>query len=73
VFVSKLLTFTTFESFLQFSIHPYWVFKDAGMQRQPKIRLNAGYLDGRVEAFNAWDARGIKNYGAQAFITPKYR
>jgi hypothetical protein len=53
--------------------HPYWVFKDPAMQGQPKIRLNAGYLDGRVEAFNAWDARGVKNYGAQAFITPKYR
>ena len=52
--------------------HPYWVFKDPAMQRQPDIRLNAGYLDGRVEAFNARDAMGVKNYGAQAFITPKY-
>lgn len=53
--------------------HPYWVFKDPGMQDKPKVRLNAGYLDGRVETFNAWDALGVKNYGAQAFITPKYR
>jgi prepilin-type N-terminal cleavage/methylation domain-containing protein len=53
--------------------HPYWVFKDPGMQGKPRIRLNAGYLDGRVDTFNAWDALGVKNYGAQAFITPKYR
>jgi prepilin-type N-terminal cleavage/methylation domain-containing protein len=53
--------------------HPYWVYKDPGMQAKPKIRLNAGYLDGRVETFNAWDALGAKNYGAQAFLTPKYR
>ncbi len=52
--------------------HPYWIFKNPGMQEQPKIRLNAGYLDGRVETFNAWDALGVKNYSAQAFITPKY-
>ena len=53
--------------------HPYYVFNDPGMTRQPKIRLNAGYLDGRVESFSAWDAVGVKNYGAQAFLTPKYR
>jgi len=52
--------------------HPYWVFKDPGMQGRPQIKLNAGYLDGRVETFNAGDARGVKNYGAQAFLTPKY-
>ena len=50
---------------------PYYVFKNPDMQTQPKIRLNAGYLDGRVESFNAWDARGVKNYGAQAFIAVK--
>ncbi len=53
--------------------HPYWVYKDPGMQSKPRIRLNAGYLDGRVEAFNAWDAIGVKNYSAQAFLTPNYR
>lgn len=53
--------------------HPYWVFKDPGMQGKPQIRLNAGYLDGRVETFNARDAIGVKNYGAQAFLTPKFR
>jgi len=53
--------------------HPYWVYKDPGMQGKPKIRLNAGYLDGRVETFNALEALGVKNYGAQAFLTPKYR
>ncbi len=52
--------------------HPYWVFKDPGMQGKPQIRLNAGYLDGRVETFNARDAIGVKNYGAQAFLTPKF-
>jgi len=52
---------------------PYYVFKDPTMQLKPKIRLNAGYLDGRVESFNSWDAEGVKNYGAQAFISPKYR
>ena len=43
------------------------------MAEQLKIRLNAGYLDGRVESFNAWDARGVKNHQAQAFISPNYR
>lgn len=53
--------------------HPYWVFKDPGMQGKPQIKLNAGYLDGRVESFNAGDSLGVKNYGAQAFLTRKYR
>lgn len=53
--------------------HPYWIFKDPGMQGKPQIRLNAGYLDGRVETFNARDTIGVKNYGAQAFLTPKFR
>ena len=48
-------------------------FQKSYMQLKPKIRLNAGYLDGRVESFNSWDAEGVKNYGAQAFISPKYR
>ena len=37
------------------------------------IRLNAGYLDGRVETFSAWDARGVMNFGAQAYIAPNNR
>jgi type II secretory pathway pseudopilin PulG len=52
---------------------PYYVFTDPGMTRQPKIKLNAAYLDGRVESFSAWDARGVKNYNAQAYLAPKYR
>ena len=52
--------------------HPYYVYTDPGMQKQPKVRLNAGYLDGHVESFSAWDSMGVKNYGAQAFITPKH-
>ncbi len=52
---------------------PYYVFNDPGMSVQPKIRLNAGYLDGRVETFSAWDAKGVKNFGAQAFIAPEHR
>jgi len=52
---------------------PYYVYHDPAMEKQPKVKLNAGYLDGRVESFSAWDAKGVKNYGAQAFISPKYR
>ena len=52
---------------------PYYVFRDPSMADLPKIRLNAGYLDGRVESFNSWDARGVKNHNAQAFIAPKDR
>jgi prepilin-type N-terminal cleavage/methylation domain-containing protein len=51
--------------------YPYYTFSDPTMSKQPKIRLNAGYLDGRVESFNAWESRGVKNFGAQAFIAPK--
>ena len=46
---------------------------DPTMAERPQIKLNAGYLDGRVESFNAWDARGVKNYQAQAFLAPKAR
>jgi prepilin-type N-terminal cleavage/methylation domain-containing protein len=51
--------------------HPYYVLKDPAMAEPPRIKLNAGYLDGRVESFQASDARGVKNYQAQAFLTPK--
>ncbi len=53
--------------------YPYYTFSDPSMALRPKIRLNAGYLDGRVESFNASDAKGVKNFGAQAFIAPKNR
>ena len=49
---------------------PYYVFKDPGMSVQPKVRLNAGYLDGRVEAFHTGSARSVMNYNAQAYIAP---
>lgn len=52
---------------------PYYVFNDPTMSIRPKIRLNAGYLDGRVQKFSAWDARGVMNYNAQAYIAPDYR
>jgi prepilin-type N-terminal cleavage/methylation domain-containing protein len=52
---------------------PYYVFKDPSISVQPRIRLNAGYLDGRVEAFNAWDGRSVMNYNAQAYIAPSDR
>jgi len=54
-------------------VGPYYIYKDPTMAEQPKIRLNAGYLDGRVESFSAWDARGVKNFGAQAYIAPDNR
>ncbi len=54
-------------------VGPYYVFNDPTMTQQPKIRLNAGYLDGRVETFSAWDARGVMNYNAQAYIAPNDR
>jgi len=50
---------------------PYYVFKDPTMQERPAIRLNAGYLDGRVEAFRSEDAIGVLNYQAQAYLAPK--
>ena len=52
---------------------PYYAYNDATMTQQPKIRLNAGYLDGRVESFSAWEARGVMNYSAQAYIAPHDR
>lgn len=52
--------------------YPYYVFNDPTMQELPKIRLNAGYLDGRVESFNSWDARSVMNYNARAYIAPRY-
>ena len=52
---------------------PYYVYNDPTMAQQPKIRLNAGYLDGRVESFSAGDARGVMNYNAQAYIAPNDR
>ncbi len=51
--------------------HPYYVFKDPTMTERPQIKLNAGYLDGRVESFQARDAPNVKNYQAQAFLAPK--
>jgi prepilin-type N-terminal cleavage/methylation domain-containing protein len=51
--------------------HPYYVFKDPTMAERPRVKLNAGYLDGRVESFQAPDALGVKNYQAQAFLAPK--
>ena len=52
---------------------PYYVYNDSTMAQRPKIRLNAGYLDGRIERFSAWDARGVMNYNAQAYIAPDDR
>jgi len=52
---------------------PYYVYNDPTMAQQPKIRLNAGYLDGRVDSFSAWDARGVMNYNAQAYLAPNDR
>ncbi len=52
--------------------HPYYVYKDATMQNLPRLRLNAGYLDGRVESFQASEMMGVKNYNAQAYIAPKH-
>jgi hypothetical protein len=43
------------------------------MTRQPRIKLNTGHLDGRVESFSAWDAEGGKNSNAQAYIAPRDR
>jgi prepilin-type N-terminal cleavage/methylation domain-containing protein len=51
--------------------HPYYVLKDPTMTERPGIKLNAGYLDGRVESFHAADALAVKNYQAQAFLAPK--
>ena len=53
--------------------YPYYTFQDPSMTQRPKIKLNAGYMDGRVEAFRASEASGVKNFGAQAFIAPKIR
>ena len=53
--------------------YPYYTSNDPSMTQRPKIKLNAGYLDGRVESFRASDAVGVKNFGAQAFISPKHR
>jgi len=53
--------------------YPYYVLKDPTRSEWPMIRLNAAYLDGRVEGFNSPDAIGVKNYNAQAYLAPKFR
>jgi hypothetical protein len=56
-----------------FRAYPYYVLDDPTMSEWPMIRLNAGYLDGRVEGFNSPDAIAVKNYNAQAYLAPKFR
>ena len=52
---------------------PYYVHRDLGGQELPKIRFNAGYLDGRVESFMSWDALKVKNYNAEAYLAPIHK
>ena len=52
---------------------PYYVHKDEGGQELPKLRLNAGYLDGRVESFMSWESLKVKNYGAITYLSPLHR
>lgn len=52
---------------------PYYVHKDLGGDELPKFRLNAGYLDGRVESFMSWDTLKVKNYGAINYLAPVHR
>lgn len=49
---------------------PYYVHKDEKADALPRIRLNAGYLDGRVESFMSWNAVKVKNYGAISYLSP---
>lgn len=48
---------------------PYYMAKDPGMVSLPKVKLNAGYLDGRVESFRSEKARMIENLNAMLWLT----
>jgi len=53
--------------------YPYYVHKDEKVQEIPKIRLNAGYLDGHAESFMAWDALKVQNFGAISYLALKHK
>jgi len=53
--------------------YPYYVHKDLQADDLPKIRFNAGYLDGRVESFMSWDALKVKNHGAISYLSPVHK
>lgn len=52
---------------------PYYRRLDPGMMEFPDMWLNAAYLDGHSEKFTSNTMVGVKNFGAQAYITRKYR
>ena len=52
---------------------PYFSLLDPARDNKPSVRLNAGYLDGRVERFHSDDMNWVKNHIAEAYITRTYR
>lgn len=52
---------------------PYFSLLDPNRENKPSVRLNAGYLDGRVERFHSDDTNWVKNHIAEAYITRTYR
>lgn len=52
---------------------PYFSLLDPNRDNKPSVRLNAGYLDGRVERFHSDDMNWVKNHIAEAYITRTYR
>lgn len=54
-------------------VNPYYRRLDPSMTEFPDVWLNAAYLDGHSEKFRSNTMVGVKNFGAQAYITRKYR
>lgn len=52
---------------------PYYAIPVSQNPDIPDVWLNAGYLDGHVEKFRSDRAIQVKNYGASAWITSKFR
>ena len=52
---------------------PYFSLLDPNRNNKPSVRLNAGYLDGRVERFHSDEMNWVKNHQAEAYITRTYR
>lgn len=53
--------------------NPYFVLPDPSKTKRPNCKLNAGYLDGRVDRFDSKDAIEVKNFGAVNYLSPHFR
>ena len=53
--------------------NPYFVLPDQGGTNKPHCKLNAGYLDGRVDRYDSRDTIKVQNYGAVNYLSPNFR